>query len=42
MEKSSELPAVAEPWFLAFKSKQDLAEATPGIDRAVKAYGKAA
>ena len=51
MEKSSELPAVAEPWFLAFNSKltvrpamtpQDLAEAVPGTDRAVKAYGKAA
>jgi hypothetical protein len=51
MEKSSELPAIAEPWFLAFHSRltvrpamtpQDLAEAAPGFDRAVKAYGKAA
>jgi hypothetical protein len=49
MKKSSELPAVAEPWFLAFNAKitvrpamtpQDLAEAGPSIDRAVKRHGK--
>jgi hypothetical protein len=43
------LPAVAEPWFLAFNARltvrpamtpQDLATAGVGIDRAVKGYGK--
>jgi len=51
MKNSSDLPAVAEPWFLAFNAKvtlrpamnpQDLAEGMQGLDRAVKAYGKAA
>ena len=51
MEKSSDLPAIAEPFFLAFNAKltlrpamnaQDLAEAGPGIERAVKAFGKSA
>jgi hypothetical protein len=51
MKESSELPAIAEPWFLAFNAKltvrpamtsQDLANAAPGIARAVKGYGKAA
>ncbi len=49
MKDSSELPAIAEPWFLAFNasltvrpamSPQDLANAGPSIERAVKAYGK--
>src|SRR5579863_4154967 len=51
MKESSELPAIAEPWFLAFNAKitvrpamtaQDLAVAGPGIERAVKGFGKAA
>jgi Protein of unknown function (DUF3303) len=51
MKTQSELPAVAEPWFLAFNARiavqpamtlQDLAAAGPGIEQAVKQYGKAA
>ncbi len=45
----SHIPAVAEPFFLAFNAKvwlspvmtpQDLANAAPGIEKAVREYGK--
>jgi hypothetical protein len=51
MKDASELPAIAEPWFLAFNAKltvrpamnsKDLANAGSGIEKAVKGYGKAA
>ena len=49
MKESSQLPAVAEPWFHAFNAKltvrpamtlQDLGAAGPAIESAVKAFGK--
>jgi len=49
MKNSSELPAIAEPWFLAFNAKvtirpamtpQDLAGGMPGMQHAVKTYSK--
>jgi hypothetical protein len=49
MQNSSELPAVSEPWFLAFNAKvtvrpamtsQDLADGMPGMQHAMKTYGK--
>jgi hypothetical protein len=49
MKDSSQLPAIAEPWFLAFNARltvrpamtlQDLAEGLPGMQAAVKSYGK--
>jgi hypothetical protein len=51
MKDSSQLPAIAEPWFLAFDAKltvrpamnsQDLANAGPGFEKAIKSYGKSA
>ena len=49
MKDSSEMPAVAEPWFLAFNAKvsfrpvmnpQDLAKAGPSISKSAEQYGK--
>jgi len=51
MKDTSQIPALAEPWFLAFNAKltfrpvmnaQDLANAAPGMERAVKTYAKTA
>ena len=49
MKDTSEIPAVAEPWLLAFNAKvsfrpvmnpQDLAKAGPSIGKAAEQYGK--
>ena len=49
MKDSSQIPAIAEPWFLAFNAKislrpvmnpQDLATAVPSINKAGQQYGK--
>ena len=51
LKETSQIPAVAEPWFLAFNARltvrpamnsKDLANAGSGIEKAVKGYGKAA
>jgi hypothetical protein len=48
MQDPSQIPALAEPWFLAFNATieaqpamvaEDLAKAGPDIERAVKKYG---
>jgi len=48
MQESSQLTAIAEPFFLAFNAQltvrpamtlQDLAKGGPGIEKAVKQYG---
>jgi hypothetical protein len=50
MKDTSQLPAIAEPWFLAFNARvtgrpamdsQDLAKALGSIEQVVKKYGKA-
>jgi hypothetical protein len=49
MKDSSQMPAVSEPWFLAFNAKvsfrpvmspQDLATAGPSLAKAAQQYGK--
>jgi hypothetical protein len=49
MKDSSEIPAIAEPWFLAFNAKvsfrpvmspEDLGKAAPSIGKAAERYGK--
>ena len=49
MKDTSQIPAIAEPWFLAFNAKvslrpvmnpQDLAKGGPSIGEAAKKYGK--
>ena len=51
MKDTSQIPAIAEPFFLAFNAKvtffpvmnaQDLAKAIPSIEKAVKQHGKGA
>lgn len=48
MQETSQIPAVAEPWFLAFNASvefhptmtlEDLKKAGPGIAKAAKQYG---
>ncbi|HXY47875.1 MAG TPA: hypothetical protein VEI01_00395 [Terriglobales bacterium] len=49
MKDTSQIPAIAEPWFLAFNAQislrpvmnpQDLATAVPSISKAAQKYGK--
>jgi hypothetical protein len=48
MKESSQIPSIAEPWFLAFNAKlsfrpvmnpEDLAKAGPSIGKSVEQYG---
>ena len=47
LKDASQIPAIAEPWFLAFNAHvefhpamnlEDLKRATPGIEKAVRSY----
>ena len=49
LENTSQIPAIAEPWFLAFNAKvelhptmtmEDLKNSAPGMESAVKKYSK--
>ncbi|MEK7755502.1 MAG: hypothetical protein AAB654_26490 [Acidobacteriota bacterium] len=49
IQDASQIPAIAEPWFLAFNAAvefhpamklEDLAKAGPAIERAVEEYGQ--
>ena len=49
LENASQIPAIAEPWFLAFNAKvelhptmtmEDLKNSAPGMESAVKKYSK--
>ena len=49
MKDTSQIPAIAEPWFVAFKAKvsfrpvmsmQDLAKGSPAIEQAARKYSK--
>jgi hypothetical protein len=51
VENSSQIPAIAEPWFLAFNAKvefhpamnlEDLKNAAPGMENAARKYGRVA
>jgi len=51
LKETSQIPAIAEPFFLAYNARvtfspvmnaQDLANAMPAIEKAVKEHGKAA
>jgi hypothetical protein len=51
LKETSQIPAIAEPFFLAYNARvtftpvmnaEDLAKAAPGIEKAVKAHSKAA
>jgi hypothetical protein len=51
MKDTSQIPALAEPWFLAFNAHvefhpamnlDDLKKATPGMEKAVKNYSRTA
>jgi hypothetical protein len=51
LKDTSQIPAIAEPWFLAFNAEvqmypamnmDDLKNSAPGMEKAVHAYGKLA